>query len=147
MHRPLRNTVESITEKVPNGPLGFLGRGNGVGALGFATVGLARKLTPISGVNIGYKIVSQEVRREDGIETHTFEINSASKDVARFVAKINSSPSTIDFAIRETDIKSIRPLVERSTFNTWEVVVEVEDRAAVEDIEGERITHGTTEIQ
>lgn len=139
MHRPLRSTVESITERVPQGPLGFLGRGNATGAIGFAAVGLARKLTPISGVNVGYNIQSREVEREDGIETHTFEITAASRDVARFVAKINSSPSSIDFALRETDVQSIEPIVKRSTFNTWRVVVEVEDRAVIEDIERKRM--------
>lgn len=139
MHRPLRSTVESITEKVPQGPLGFFGRGNAIGATGFAAVGLARKLTPISGVNIGYKIQSQDIERTNDTEIHTFEITAASKDVARFVAKLNSSPSSIDFALRETNVESIEPLVKRSTFTTWEVIVEVEDREAIEEIEGERV--------
>lgn len=135
MPRPIRSLSESISDRVPRGPLGFIGRGNAIGALGFTTVGIINTFLPIDGVDVGYNIESHSVDRQNDTERHTFEINSASKDVARFVAKINSSPSNIDFALRETEIVSIQPLVERTTFNTWEIIVEVDDRTVVEDIE------------
>jgi len=135
MNRPIRGLIESTTSRIPRGPFGFLGKGNAAGAAGFVTVGLIRKLTPISGINIGYNIQSRSTEIEDGVEVHTFEINSASKDVARFVARLNSAPSTADFVLRDTEVISIEPLVERSTVNTWEVVVELEDRPTVEKIE------------
>lgn len=141
MHRPLRQLAESVTDRVPRGPLGFIGEGNAVGAAGFVAVGLARKLTPISGINIGYNVQSQSVEMEDGKEIHTFEINSASADVARFVAKLRSSPSNIDFVLRDTEVQSIEPIVERSTFNTWEVVVVVKEREQVEEVADERTSH------
>lgn len=135
MPRPLRSSVESVTKRIPEGPLGFLGRGNALGAAGFTVTGILNTLIPISGVEIGYSVESHSVERQDGIEIHTFTINAASRDVARFAAKLKSAPSNIDFAFRETEVQSVEPAVERSTFNTWRVVVNVEDRAVIEDIQ------------
>lgn len=131
--RPLRSLSESVTQRIPKGPLGFLGEGNAVGAIGFTAVGIVNTFNPVSGLDAGYNIQSHSVEHNEDGEMHTFEINAASKDVARFVARLRSSPSNVDFLLRDTEVMSIEPVVERSTFNTWEVVVEVKDREAVEE--------------
>lgn len=135
--RPIRSAFESLTSEVPEGPLGFIGGGNATGATVFFTVGVINRFNPVTGFSVGYSVESHSVEREDEREIHTFQINSALEDTARFVAKKNTAPSNIDFAIRETKIQSVEPVVERSTFNTWRIVTVLEDRPmgkeAIED--------------
>lgn len=128
MARPLRSLLEKTTDKIPRGPLGFIGKGNAVGATNYFAVALANGLIPIDGVSIGFDVESHSVERQDGMETHTFIINSYNKDVARFIAKFQSAPSNVDFLSQETEVISITPIKERSTVTTWKVVVEVKER-------------------
>jgi len=126
--RPLRNIQEKVTSKVPKGPLGFVGDGNALGASTFFVVNTVNRLTPISGVRMGYKIISHNVNRTPSVNTYTYQINAYSKDVARFVAKQSAAPSTVDLFRKDITVTSIEPVQERKTATTWKVVVTVKDR-------------------
>lgn len=128
MPRPLRTTVEKTTEKIPRGPWGVAGKGNITGAIGFSLVEIAGIFIPGSELDPGFNIESQSVERSNGQTVHTFVINAASKNVARFAAKFESAPSNIDFATMDTDVISVEPITERSTFSTYRVIVEVSER-------------------
>lgn len=131
---PIRSAVEGVTSRVPKGPLGFFGEGNAVGAAGFTAVGVANTFIPIDGVRVGYRIQSHSISRQKDANIHTFVINAASRDVARFAAKLNAAPSNVDFFARETDITDIDRIEKRRTFSTFRVKVKVDQREAVEDM-------------
>lgn len=131
MARPLRDLFEKTTDKLPEGPLGFFGRGNAVGATNYFTVALINGIIPIDGIRIGFDVESHSVERDDDTEIHTFIINSYNKDVARFIAKFQSAPSNVDFFSQETEVLSINPVKERSTVTTWKAIVEVKERDEV----------------
>lgn len=126
--RLVRNTFESATDKIPRGPLGFIGGGNTVGAANYFVVALINGIIPIDGVDVGFDVQSHSVERRDGVEVHTFEINSYNKDVAEFLSRFRAAPSNVDFITEETEIVSIEPIKERSTVTTWRVVAEVKER-------------------
>lgn len=128
MARPIRNLLEKGTDAIPEGPLGFAGSGNLIGAVTYLGAKTSEGLIPIGGVSIGANIESHSVDRTEDMELHTFKINAATKDAARFAAKFRSAPSNVDFLAREVDVKSIDKIKERSTFSVWEVTTVVSDR-------------------
>lgn len=135
MERPVRQTFENVTEKVPKGPAGFVGQGNMAGAVTYFAVSLVNGINPIDGVNIGFNVESHSVERKDGKQIHRFLVNSSGKNVARFTSKFNSPPSTADFFLRDIDVKEVNKKEERSTLTTWEVVVELKDRKVINQVE------------
>lgn len=120
--RPVRSSFSSLTEKVPKGPLEVVGDGNMIGAANYFTVAAINGIIPVNGVDVGYNIQSHSVNRTGGKEEHTFIINSANKNVAKFIAKIESAPSNIDHFKNRAEVTSIEPIEERMTFTTWSVV-------------------------
>lgn len=126
--RPIRNLIEKGTSSVPRGPLGFLGKGNAVGAVNYFVVSAINGVIPIDGLEVGFNIESHSVDRSGDEDVHTFVVNSANKDVARFAAKFKAAPSNIDFTLQDTEVESVEALEERSTFTTWEIIVLVEER-------------------
>lgn len=135
--RPLRNSIEQVTEDVPRGPLGFVGEGNLVGASSYFAVALANGLVPVDGIDIGFDIESHSVKsREDGFEVHEFVIHSASRDTARFIARFKSSPSNIQALATDTTVTTIEEEKSNRTFSRWFVRVEVRERGREEEEEG-----------
>lgn len=126
--RPIRKAAESITEKVPQGPLKFVGGGNASGAALFTIAEVLGFFTPGSSLDPGFKVQSHSVERSQGREIHTFFINAFFRDTARFASKFDAAPSNIDFLLRETHVRDIELVEERRTSSTWKVVVDVNDR-------------------
>lgn len=128
--RPIRDAVESTTDKIPSGPLSYGGGGNLLGGLGYFTVATVNGVVPIDGVDVGYSIESHNVQRRDNKEIHTYTINAVSKDVAKFVARFKSNPSNLDILGREIEVTDVTKVKERRTATTWEVTVEARKRGA-----------------
>lgn len=127
--RPLRNAQESVTGKIPTGPLGFAGGGKVTGAIGLLGVGVGRTFVPLSEFEPGYSIESEEKEVSDsGVVRRTFRINAYSRDVAKFIAKRKSAPTNADFLLRDIDVISSEPVEERSTATEWEIVTETKSR-------------------
>lgn len=121
--RPVRDTLEKGTSRIPKGPLGVIGNGNLAGGIGYFTVSTINGLIPIDGVDVGFNVESHSVERENGKETHTFHINSANRDIAKFTAKFKSNPSNLDFLVRDVNVQDVEKVRERRWFTTWEVTV------------------------
>lgn len=137
-HRPIRNTVEFTSEKIPKGPLGFVGNGNLLGGVNFLVVSSINGLIPVDGLDAGYNIQSHNVSKEGDDQVHSFLINAWSKDTAKVVAKVNAAPSLADLAIRRTDVVSAEEDTPRRTASTWRVKVRVKDRKVEEDVQDKR---------
>lgn len=130
MKRPLRSLAEKATDNIPRGPLGIAGKGNLIGGAGYFTVATVNGVLPIDGVKLGFEVESHNVERMDDKEVHTFIIHSASKDVARFIAKYKSSPSNIQFVGREIKITDVDEEKSNKSFSRWRVRTEVAGRTA-----------------
>lgn len=126
--RPLRSLSEKVTDRIPRGPLGIAGKGNLIGGVGYFTVATVNGVLPIDGVKLGFEVESHNVERTDNKEIHTFIIHSASKDVARFIAKYKSSPSNVQLMGREIKITDIDEEKSNRSFSRWRVRTEVEGR-------------------
>jgi len=126
--RPIRNFEENVLNKVPEGPLGFAGKGNAVGAAEYFLISTANRLTPISGIKMGYKIISSSIKRQPDKTVHTYEINAWSKDVARFAARVQAAPSVIGMIADNISIQDVTPIKKRWTVTTWRVRVSVKSR-------------------
>lgn len=122
--RPIRKIIESGTENIPRGPLGFFGEGNALGAAGFLAVELVNTFIPGSSFDAGFDVESHNIKRGDEVDTHIFIINAISRDVAESVSKFLSTPSNIDFFRTETKVVDTQLIKERSTFSTWKITVE-----------------------
>jgi hypothetical protein len=133
--RPGRDLFEKTLNVVPEGPFGKIGEGNVVGYAGyFASSTGQLAVLPIPGVRQpGYHPISHNVEVRDNFERHTVAIAAASKNVAEVAASYGvASPSNIDFITGEVDVVSTEKVNERSTYTTWEVVVDVADRGQKE---------------
>lgn len=124
--RPLRGLLEKATDSIPQGPLGVLGSGNAIGGAGYFTVSAINGIVPVDGLDVGYEVKSRETELEDGIEEHTFLIYSASKDVARFVAKYQTSPTNINFIREKPEVTSVEKVQDDIFFPLWRVTSERE---------------------
>lgn len=131
--RPIRSTVENVTENIPNGPLGFAGNGNLLGFSGMVVTGISRTIVPGSELDPGYRVRSEEIKRSGGTERHVFKIDAYSKNIAQTVAKIRSAPSAADFFGRETQVVNVIEATPRRTASTWKVTVQVQDRSLLSD--------------
>jgi len=133
--RPGRELLEGVLEAIPEGPGGKLGDGSVIGYAGYfaaATGQLA--VLPVPGVRQpGYHVISHGAEAMDEFERHTVRVSAASKNIAEIAAAYDvAAPSNIDFLSGETDIVSTEKIKERSTYTTWEVVVDVADRGQKE---------------
>lgn len=126
--RPIRDAIESTTDKIPSGPLGYGGGGNLLGGSYYFAVSTLNGIIPVDGVNVGFNIEGHDVRRRGDVETHTFVINALNKDTAKFVARFKSNPSLLDAPVRETEITNIEAVKERRTSTTWRIQVEARRR-------------------
>jgi len=129
--KPLRNATANTLEKIPTGPLGKVGDGNvfaGTGYLAIKTGQLA--VLPVPGIRQpGFHTISHGVRERDGFEEHNIRITAASKSVAEVAAEYEvASPSNIDYITSEVETVEVNELTSRSTYSTWEFIVEVADR-------------------
>lgn len=127
MARPIRSALEKATQKVPEGPLGFAGEGNGTGAALFAVSEVIGFFIPGSTLDPGFRIQSHSIDEVRGKEVHTFRVSAYFEQTARFSSQFNSAPSNIDFFIRDIDVTSVEKVEDRATVGTWEIVVEVQN--------------------
>lgn len=133
--RPGRDFLEDTLTTIPEGPLGKAGEGNVVGYAGyFASSTGQLAVLPIPGVRQpGYHPISHNVEVMDDFERHTVAIAAASRNIAEVAAAYDvAAPSNIDFITGEIDVVSTEKVNERSTYTTWEVVVDVADRGQKE---------------
>lgn len=130
--RPVRDSLSRLTEKIPKGPLGVLGRGNGIGAAGFFTASAINGVVPLEGVDVGFNVESHNVDRRGNVEEHTFLVHSASENVARFVGKFRSTPTNLNFATDEVEVVLVEELIPRRGFSLWRVKAEVQTKGRIE---------------
>lgn len=136
MKRPLRDRFEKATNNVPSGPLGKVGKGDVIGALGFVAVESGEIVTiPVPGVKRpGFSFISHSVEGTDTKQIHTLRVNAVSRDVAEFAAKYESAPSNLDFIRSKTKVTGVETITERSSYSTYEIVVEVDTNAIKEEL-------------
>jgi hypothetical protein len=134
--RPVRDKFEDATDKIPEGPLGKAGDGDIVGAAGYYAISTGQvAVLPIPGVKQpGYSTVSHGVEAKKNYERHTIRINAASEQVARVAAEYEvAAPSNIDYLTAEIDTVESNEIKSRSTFSTWEFIIDVADRGSKEN--------------
>lgn len=137
MRRPIRSTLEAVTDRVPNGPLGFVGGGNAVGAVNYFSVALINGIIPVDGLEVGYNIESSSIEQTSEGKLFTYTINAYNKDVTRFLAKFRSAPSNINFLSQRTEIEGVGLVEKRRAASTWRVRVLVEDRDITKRVNGD----------
>lgn len=133
--RPIREAFESATDNIPEGPFGKFGDGDLTGYAGYAAIKTGQiSVIPIPGVRQpGFHVISHGVEQFGDFERHTVNISAASEHIARIAAEYEvSAPSNIDYFTSEVDAISVDEIKERSTFSTWEIVVDVADRGQKE---------------
>ena len=117
--RPLRDLSEDITEQIPDGPLGIVGRGNVLGGLRYFQVSTINGLLPLDGIRVGFQVESHSVDRSGENEVHEYIIHATNKNVVRFLADYKSAPSNINFFTREKKDVQIEKMKERRWMTTW----------------------------
>lgn len=133
--RPFRDTVDGVLDEVPRGPLGKGGDGFVAGLVGYVAIRTGQlAVLPIPGIKQpGYGVISHGVEDRDNFERHTVRISAATKQIARIAAEYEvSAPSNIDYITGEVETVDSSVITERSTFSTWEFVVDVADRGQKE---------------
>jgi len=133
--RPFRNTLDRTLDEFPSGPLGKGGDGFVAGLIGYVAIRSGQlAVLPIPGVKQpGYGVISHGVERKNEFERHTVRVSAATKQVARIAAEYEvSAPSNIDYITGEVETVDSSMITERSTFSTWEFVVDVADRGQKE---------------
>lgn len=133
--RPIREAVESVTDNIPDGPAGKLGDGDITGYAGYLAIKTGQlAVLPIPGVKQpGFHTISHGAEQMEEFERHTVNINAASRHVAKIAAEYEvAAPSNIDYVTGEIDVVSIEEKKQRSSFSTWEVIVDVADRGQKE---------------
>lgn len=137
VNRPIRDAQELVTENFPQGPLGVIGGGNAIGAVGVAAVQVGALVVPGSELDPGFTVVSSSTERlDDGVTKGTFVINAYSRDVARFVAKKRTAPSNIDLLIRDVEVDSVEEVSKRRTASTFRVETTLDEQDVKDKITG-----------
>jgi hypothetical protein len=134
-HRPLREGLEDVLERIPEGPGKKLGEGDMLGAAGYFAISTGQTaVIPIPGVRQpGYSVISHGSEVMETKVRHTVRITAASKNVAKFASEYEvSAPSNLDYSTGEVVTVSIEEVKPRPTYSTWEVVVDVADRGQKE---------------
>jgi hypothetical protein len=124
--RLLREKAEAVTEKVPEGPLGFTGNGKLFGGATFFALSALNGVNPLDDIDVGYNIESSSVKRypENDLKEFEFVINAASKDVAKFVAVFKSRSSIVGNLSRTAEVLKVEKIKERRWMSDWRIVVE-----------------------
>lgn len=124
--RKLRDSVETVTDKIPGGPMGFTGGGTLIGGAGFFAVSITNGVIPLDEVDVGFNIESSSVERypEDDVKQFEFVINAVSRDVAKFAAVFRSRASVVDNISRQAEILEVENIKERRWMSDWRIVVE-----------------------
>lgn len=133
--RPFRDTLDRTLDEIPSGPLGKGGDGFAVGLVGYVAIRTGQlAVLPIPGIRQpGYGVISHGVEDRDNFERHTVRIAAATKQVAKIAAEYEvAAPSNIDYITGEVETVDDSVITERSTFSTWEFVVDVADRGQKE---------------
>lgn len=129
--KPLRKAIERSVDQIPTGPLGKLGEGNIVAGGAYVAIRSGQlAVLPIPGARQpGFHAISHGVESRDGFERHTVRINAASRKVAEVAAEYQvASPSNIDYVSSEIETVEVNELTSRTTYSTWEYIVDVADR-------------------
>lgn len=129
--RPVRETTTKLSNKIPKGPLGFLGRGNAIGAVGFFTVSAINGVVPIDGMEIGFDVETHNIDRRGNVEEHTFLVHSVSENVARFIGKYKSTPTNLNFVTDEVEVVLVEEISPRRGFSLWRVKTEVQTQGRI----------------
>lgn len=133
--RPIREATEEATDNIPEGPGGIVGEGNTIGFAGLFLVRTGQlAVLPVPGVRQpGFNVISHGSEAFDEFVRHTVRVNAASRHVAQTAAEyLVAAPSNIDYVTAEMDTVSIEEVKQRSSFSTWEIVVDVADRGKKE---------------
>lgn len=120
--RPIRDAVEEVIDKTPDGPLGIAGDGTLVGLSGYSVVTLANNVSPLP---VGYKVEGKKVSRDGDVERHVVKVWSASRNVAEFVSRMESLGPTLNI-IDNSEINGVERLRERRHHTLWKITVDVE---------------------
>lgn len=129
--RKVRDSLESLTERIPRGPLGIAGEGVLIGGAGFFVVSAINGVNPLDDIDVGFNIESSSVQRfGDDEQRHTFVINAVSRDVAKFAAVFSSRPSIVDSVVRVAEVEEIDLIEERRWMSDWRVQVRVTNKAS-----------------
>lgn len=126
--RPLRNALENTTTKIPEGPLGFVGGGSGIGFVGFIGTEITKAFVPGSELDPGFEVLNHQIKRSGQTERHKFEINAYNQNIARMAARVRAAPSNVDFITQRTEIINVNEKRSRTTASTWSITVQVRDR-------------------
>ena len=136
--QPVRKQINTLTDRVPSGPLGAIGEGDLIGFLGFVAVESGEIITiPIPGANRpGFKKVSHGMDMEEpGLQRHTIVIHAISKDVAEFVTQYSSAPSNFDFLRGRTTVEDVEELDTDSSYSTYRITILVDRRALQKELQ------------
>lgn len=126
--QPVRDKFEEVTNRIPEGPMGKVGGGNLIGAGGYVAVESTRPVWQfLPGIKQpGYKINAHGTKLiSEGKERHILTIVAISENVAEFAAEYTAAPSNIDYLRSEVKTVSIKEVVERGTYSTYEILVDV----------------------
>lgn len=126
--QPVRDRFEEVTEGIPEGPMGKVGGGSILGAVGYLGVEFTKPIwTFVPGVKQpGYKITAHGTKDLSGAnERHILTVVAISEQVARFAAKYTAAPSNLDFVIDDVDVVSVDEISERTVYSTYHMYVDV----------------------
>lgn len=131
--QPLRDRFEEVTVNIPEGPMGKVGGGNILGAVGYTAVESTKPVWQfVPGIRQpGYKITGHGTKElGDGKERHLISTVAISENVARFAAKYYAAPSNIDYIRSDVSIVNVKEITERGTYSTYRITVDVESGSA-----------------
>lgn len=120
--RPVRNTIETTTDSIPDSPGGLVGKGRAIGGLNYFLVSTARGLNPVAGLEFGFEVESHSIESINGVEEHRFEILASNKRVAEFAAIYKSTPTNVEFLVETPELISSSEMKERTTLSRYSVV-------------------------
>jgi len=131
--QPIRDRLSDATDKIPEGPLSKLGGGNLIGAGCFAAVEASKPVWQfVPGVKQpGYKVTAHGTKyMGGGRERHKLTLAAIREDVAEFAAEYTATPSNIDYIRADIELVELDEIVERGTYSTYDIVVDVIIEAA-----------------
>lgn len=125
---PVRDRFQEVTEKIPEGPMGKVGGGSLIGAIGYTAVSATRPIIDfIPGLRQpGFTVTAHGTKKiGPNHERHFIIVTAASEKVAEFVAEYNSAPSNIDYIRSNIRLVGVEEIQERATYSTYEFTVDV----------------------